>query len=74
MRERRNRDRFGAARDEYDANEREQEDNRRERREHVRELVKAYTQTTVSMNTARPWTQNNQPNAQRDAGQRKGRR
>jgi hypothetical protein len=35
----------------------------RQRREHLRELVTAYTETSVSLNTARPWTQNNQPNA-----------
>jgi hypothetical protein len=72
MRERRNLDRWERAqRDEFDANERELQRDNEERRDHLRELVDAYTRTSISTTTARPWTQNNQPNAQRDAGARR---
>jgi hypothetical protein len=72
MREQRNLDRWAAAEHErHDAVERDKQRDRQERREHLRELVTAYTETSVSLSTARPWTQNNQPNAQRDAGERR---
>jgi hypothetical protein len=72
MTQRRNLERMARIeRAEYEANEREKQRNRAERREHLRDLVNAYTRTSISMNTARPWTQNNQPNAQRDAGERR---
>lgn len=71
MREQRNLERFERIRrEEFDANEREKARDREERRDHLRELVDAYTRTSISMNTARPWTQNNQPHSVRDAGER----
>ena len=72
MREQRNLKRFEeTARHEREANDRELARDREERRDHLKELVNAYTRTSISMNTARPWTQNNQPAAQRDAGERR---
>jgi hypothetical protein len=59
MTERRNLERF--ARTEADRHagvEREKHTDRAERREHIRDLVKAYTQTSVSMNRETPWRQN----------------
>jgi hypothetical protein len=75
MRERRNLERFERIRrGDYDRNAAELERERDERREHLRDLVNAYTRTSVSMNADRPWTQNTQPNAVREAGQRRRRR
>jgi hypothetical protein len=72
MREQRNLNRWKQAeRAEFEANARELERDNEERREHLRDLVNAYTRTSISTTTARPWTQNNQPNAQRDAGRRR---
>jgi hypothetical protein len=75
MRERRNLERFERIRrGEYDRNAAELERDRDERQQHLRDLVNAYTRTSVSMNTDRPWTQNTQPNAVREAGHRRRRR
>ena len=72
MREQRNLDRFErAAREEFEANARELADDKAERREHIKDLVNAYTRTSVSLTKARPWTQNTQPQARRDAGERR---
>lgn len=72
MRERRNLERFKQTElDEWVANEKEKADGREERRDHLTDLVNAYTRTSVSTTDARPWTQNNQPSAQREAGARK---
>jgi hypothetical protein len=62
-----------AKREAHDANLREQQRNRDERIDHRRDLVNAYTRTSISTTDARPWTQNNQPASQRDAGQRRDR-
>jgi hypothetical protein len=75
MTQRRNLDRFAhVQRDEHDANEREKRTDREERREHVRDLVNAYTRTSVSMNPDTPWTQNAQPNSLRARDEAKKRR
>lgn len=75
MRERRNLERYEAIkRGEWTANAMELERDREERREHLRDLVNAYTRTSISMSTDRPWTQNTQPNAVREAGNRRRRR
>lgn len=72
MREQRNLDRFAEqARREHEANAKELADNRADRRQHLKELVNAYTRTSISMTDARPWTQNNQPASRRDAGERR---
>jgi len=64
MRERRNLERWARNQlGEHDANEREKLRDREERKDHLNDLVKAYTQTSVSMTDARPWTQNAQPAA-----------
>jgi hypothetical protein len=71
MRQDRNLERWMRAKKaEYEANEREQRDNHDERVEHRTDLVNAYTRTSVSTTDARPWTQNNQPAARREAGER----
>jgi hypothetical protein len=71
MRERRNLERFARIEaDRHGAVEREKAQDRSERRDHLRELVTAYTETSVSMTDARPWTQNHRPAARRDAGER----
>lgn len=70
--EQRNLDRWARVeRERYESVEREKARENEERRDHLRGLVNAYTRTSISMTTARPWTQNNQPNAQRDAGERR---
>jgi hypothetical protein len=72
MNSRRNRERFAKLEAEgFNANEREKVRDRIERRDHLRELVKAYTETSVSMTNARPWAQNTQGPARRDAGERR---
>jgi hypothetical protein len=72
MREQRNLDRFERTeRDRFESVEREKARDRDERREHIGELVKAYTETSVSLTDARPWTQNQSANSMRDAGERK---
>lgn len=66
LHERRNRERYALLeRAEHDRVEREKQRDRAERREHLRDLVDAYTRTTVSMTDVQPWTQNMQPNARR---------
>jgi hypothetical protein len=71
MREQRNLERFARVESEQRrANARELEDDRAERKEHLKDLVNAYTRTGVSLTKARPWTQNTQPNARREAGER----
>jgi hypothetical protein len=70
MREQRNLRRFDReAAAEFAANAREVQDARTERRTHLSELVKAYTETSISMTDARPWTQNTQPPARRAAAE-----
>lgn len=70
MREQRNLDRFAAEqRATFEANAREMADARAERREHLKDLVNAYTRTSVSTTTARPWTQNTQPPARTAVGE-----
>jgi len=54
------------------ANDREQANNNEERRDHLRELVNAYTRTSVSMHG--DWTQNSQPNGNRARGERRKKR
>jgi hypothetical protein len=59
MAERRNRDRFAETEARrHAAVEREKTQDRAERREHIRDLVKAYTQTSISTTTVVPWRQN----------------
>lgn len=71
MHDRRNLERFARVeRERFAAVEREKARDREERRDHLKELVNVYTRTQVSMNDARPWTQNNQPAARREAGER----
>lgn len=66
MTQRRNLDRFKThERQEHEANEAEQKAVREERREHLKELVNAYTRTSISTTDAVPWRQNN-------AGHRRG--
>lgn len=72
MRERRNLERFARIeRERQAAIEREMAHDRQERAEHRKDLINAYARTSISTTDARPWTQNNQPNAQREAGQRR---
>jgi hypothetical protein len=54
-----------------DAARRERAREREERQEHLRDFVNANWRTSVSMNGSRPWTQNMQGAARRDAGQRR---
>lgn len=71
MHEQRNLDRFAAhERDEREAEKRDQVRARDERQDHLQELVNAYTRTSVSTTDAIPWTQNAQPAANRDRGER----
>jgi hypothetical protein len=66
MTEQRNLERFARAQnDEHAANAREQQRVNEERRGHVKDLVNAYSRTSVSMNDDTPWTQNAQPNSLR---------
>lgn len=59
MTEQRNLDRFARTEAERHASvEREKQADRAERREHIGDLIKAYTQTSVSMNRDTPWRQN----------------
>lgn len=59
MRERRNMERFALHEaGERAAAEREQQTVREERRQHLSELVKAHTETSVSLTDATPWRQN----------------
>jgi len=59
MRERRNLERFARIEAEKQAAaEREQQRDREERIEHRRDLVNAYTRTSVSLNDETPWRQN----------------
>lgn len=75
LHERRNMERYERlAREERIANEHEQEANKQERREHVKDLVDAYTRTSISTNDATPWTQNAQPNSLRARDEAKKRR
>jgi hypothetical protein len=72
MRERRNLERFAAVeRERHAAVEREKARDREERRDHRRDLVNAYTRTSVAGPGAGPWTQNQA--GRRDAGQRRRR-
>jgi len=72
MREQRNLERWARNQErDHAAAEREKAHDREERRDHLKELVNAYTRTSVSMTNARPWTQNTQPPANRDAGERR---
>lgn len=52
------------------ARERAKEAAREARREEMRDRVLAATRTQVSLTDARPWTQNTEPAAQREAGAR----
>ena len=59
MRERRNLERFARVeRERHDQVERDKARDREERREHLRELVKAYTETSISTTDTVPWRQN----------------
>jgi len=59
MRERRNLERFAAVeREKQAAIEREQARDREERIEHRKDLVNAYTRTSISTTDATPWRQN----------------
>lgn len=70
MREVRNLARFARVqRAEFEANARELADARAERREHLKDLVSAYTETSISMTKARPWTQNTQAPARAAVGE-----
>jgi hypothetical protein len=70
MRERRNLERFAAVeRERHAAVEREKARDREERRDHRRDLVNAYTRTSVAGPGAGPWAQNQA--GRRDVGERR---
>ena len=59
---------------EEERQQRDRERRREERQEHILDHYKSVTETSISMNTDSPWTQNASPAARRDAAARKAKK